>query len=124
MMRFFMKKYLGILLILAACCSQEERDVLKYAEAHAEKLRNHFMGRITSDVSTLVAETQAVSYKLKSLKFDGLANKFDSYLDVLMYGNKTLDESVKDVQELIYTGVCPCDYEKCIENPLGKYLSF
>ncbi len=123
-MRCVMKKYLGILLLLTACCNQEEREVLKYAQAHAEKLRSHFIGQTVSDVSTLVTETQVISYKLKSLKFNDLANKFNSYLDVLMYGNRTLDESVKDVQDLIYTGVCPCEYERCIENPLSKYLSF
>ncbi len=117
-----MKKYLGILLLLAACCSQEELGILKYAQMHAEKLRNHFIGYITEDISTLVAETQAISYQLRLLKFNELANKFNSYLDVLMYGNQTLDESVKDVQDLIYKGVCPCEYARCMENPLDKDL--
>lgn len=115
-----MKKFLGVLLILSACCSQEEQNVLRDAKDHAEKIRNHFIGYVSEDVSTLIAETQVMSYRLKSLKFHKLANKFNSYIDVLMYGNNTLLESVKDVQKLIQKGVCKCDYQPCIENPFNK----
>ena len=74
-----MKKLLGILLILTACCSQQEQDALRDAQAHAEKIRNHFLGYVSEDVSTLITETQIMSYRLKSLKFCKLANKFNSY---------------------------------------------
>jgi len=110
-----MKKFLGILLIVTACCSQEELVTIKSAQAHAEKIRNHFRGCISSDVSTLVAETQFIANRLKLFKFDKLANKFYSYLDVLMYGNNTLDESVRDTRELVTKGVNPCDYKQCLE---------
>ena len=115
-----MKKLLGILLILTACCSQQEQDALRDAQAHAEKIRNHFLGYVSEDVSTLITETQIMSYRLKSLKFCKLANKFNSYLDVLMYGNNTMNESVRDMQDLVYKGVRACDYRLCIENPFNK----
>ncbi len=115
-----MKKILGILLILTACCSTEERNILNEAKFQEERIRNHFMGYVSEDVSTLIAETQIIAYKLKSLKFHKLANKFNSYIDVLMYGNRTIYESVKDMQDLVYKGICACDYPYCIENPFVK----
>ena len=111
-----MKKLLGILLIVTACCSQEEVTTIKDAQAHAEKLRNQFRGYVSSDVSTLVIETQFIANRLKLFKFNKLANKFYSYLDVLMYGNNTLEESVRDTRELITNGVDSCDYIQCIET--------
>ena len=115
-----MKKFLCMLLMVTACCSQEDVEVLRSAQHHAEKLRNHFIGRVPGDTSALVAETQIISSNLKRLKFNVLANKFDSYLDVLMYGNRTLQESVEDVQELIYGGVCECDYQLCINSSVAE----
>ena len=115
-----MKKLLGILLILTACCSQQEQNTLRDAQAHAEKIRNHFLGYVSEDVSTLISETQIIAYRLKSLKFCKLANKFNSYVDVLMYGNNTMHESVKDMEDLVYKGVCACDYRLCIENPFNN----
>jgi hypothetical protein len=32
------------------------------------------------------------------------ANRFDSYIDVLTYGNRTVDESLDDVMRLINKG--------------------
>ena len=110
-----MKKILGMLLIVTACCSQEERTTIRDARAHAEKLRDHFKGYVSNDVSTLVIETQFIANRLKFFKFNKLANKFCSYLDVLMYGNNTLNESVRDTQELVIKGVNPCDYKQCLE---------
>ncbi len=115
-----MKKFLGILLIVTACCSTEEQAALKEAQNHAERIRSHFMGYVSEDVSTLIAETQVVAYRLNSLKFYKLANKFNSYIDVLMYGNNTIYESVKDMQDLVYKGVNACDYQLCIKNPFKK----
>ncbi len=110
-----MKKILGMLLLVTACCSQEELVTIKSAQAHAEKLRDHFRGHVFSDVSTLVVETQFIADRLKVFKFNKLANKFYSYLDVLMYGNNTLDESVRDTRELVLRGVDPCDYKQCLD---------
>ena len=115
-----MKKLLGIFLIVTACCNNEELNTLRDARNHAEKIRNHFMGHVSEDVSTLIAKTRGISYRLKSLKFYGLANKFDSYTDVLIYGNDTIQESVKDMQDLVRGGVCACDYKLCIECPSSE----
>ena len=123
-----MKKILGMLLIVTACCSQEERMTIRDAQAHAEKLRAHFKGYVSNDVSTLVIETQFIANRLKAFKFNKLANNlpflfnelnkitlFCSYFDVLMYGNNTLNESVRDTQELVIKGVNPCDYKQCLD---------
>ena len=109
-----MKKLLGIFLIVTACCGSEDQTILIDARSHAEKIRNHFLGHISEDVSTLIAETRAISYRLKTSGCRELANKFDSYIDVLMYGNKTIQESVKDMQDLVREGVCVCDYQSCM----------
>lgn len=55
----------------------------------------------TTDISTLIAETQKISARLKRENRYAEARKFDSYTDVLMFGNNTLDESLNDVMELI-----------------------
>ncbi len=115
-----MKRFLCMLLMVTACCNQEDIAVLKSAQCHAEKLRDHFIGHVPGDVSALIAETRVISFNLKRLKFERLANKFDSYIDVLMYGNKTIHESVEDVQELISEGVCACDYQLCINSLFSK----
>ena len=65
-------------------------------------------------------KTYCINLLLKSLKLNGLANKFDSYADVLIYGNDTIQESVKDMQDLVRGGVCSCDYKPCIESPFNK----
>ena len=78
------------------------------------------MGYGSDDVSTLVSETQFIANRLRLFRFNKLANKFNSYLDVLMYGNNTLDESVRDTQELVTNGVCSCEYKRCIELLFSK----
>lgn len=113
-----MKKFLGILLLISACCKPGEQEIVREAQIHAQKLRSHFMGYRSEDVSTLIAETKEISYQLKLLKLNRLANKFDSYTDVLMYGNNTLDESVKDMLELVNKGIYPCEFETCMPNQL------
>lgn len=72
-----------------------------YAERHRAKLRRHFMGERVGDVSTLISETRAISNDLKRAGMMAQANKFDSYTDVLMYGNWTIEESMRDVMELV-----------------------
>jgi hypothetical protein len=56
------------------------------------------------DVSTLIAETRAISAQLRRSCMKEQANKFDSYVDVLMYGNRTIDESLNDVMKLVKNG--------------------
>jgi uncharacterized HAD superfamily protein len=88
------------------------------AERHAEKLRRHFIGERVEDVSTLIAETRAISYQLKKSCMKEQANKFDSYTDVLMYGNRTIDESIKDVMELVKNkhDNCVCAFPMSISD--------
>jgi hypothetical protein len=111
------KKFLLVasMLILSSCgfsfspsffgCSSCEGDAAGDAEAHREKLRRHFTSGDTSvDVSTLIAETKQISARLKAAGNTAEANKFDSYTDVLMFGNRTVDESLNDVMMLVSGG--------------------
>jgi hypothetical protein len=78
------------------------------AEQQTCKLRKHFIGNSSTDVSTLIHETMEVSRKLKRAGMMDEANKFDSYTDVLMYGNNTIDESINDVLALVKRRECTC----------------
>ncbi len=114
-----MKKFLVLLLLVNACSSSSSESVpvmVQEALYHAEKVREHFMGFTSEDLSSLIAETRALSRRLKAAKFNKLARKFDSYIDVLMYGNQTLAESVKDMQDLVIYGLDECDYKPCLKN--------
>jgi hypothetical protein len=66
-----------------------------------DKLCRHFEGRRENDISTLIRETRALSAQLKAAGMRQQANKFDSYVDVLTYGNNTIDESLDDVMRLV-----------------------
>jgi hypothetical protein len=102
-----MYKVLFSCLILVGCCVESQKCIV--AEQHAEKLYRHFSGRRMGDVSTLIVETRAISAQLKASGMYKQANKFDSYIDVLMYGNRTIDESLNDVMELVKNhGNCVC----------------
>ena len=107
-----MKKIFGLLFLLTACDFSRWQPgtslTIDDAKTHASKLREHFLGHRTTDLSTLIAETREISRRLKNANQYALANKFDSYSDVLMYGNNTLDESVKDVMELVKGGGLGC----------------
>jgi len=89
--------------------SDSNPKICSIAEKHLQKLRDHFKGKRTNDVSTLISETRAISNHLKQLSMHQKANKFDSYIDVLTYGNRTLDESLDDVMTLVVKKekVCP-----------------
>lgn len=78
------------------------------ADKHEQKLKQYFTNgnRGNVDVSTLISETQTISRKLKAAGMKERANKFDSYIDVLTYGNKTIDESIKDVENLVRNKNC------------------
>ena len=73
------------------------------ADRHEQKLRQYFTsgGKGNADVSTLISETREISRRLKAAGMNRRANRFDSYVDVLTYGNKTIDESIKDVENLV-----------------------
>jgi hypothetical protein len=96
------KKLLLFLLVLLPSCKQcSNEDVETLASAHKEKLRKHFIQGDTSvDISTLISETRSISARLKRAGMMKKANKFDSYTDVLMFGNRTIDESLNDVMKL------------------------
>lgn len=75
------------------------------AERHAQLLRAHFIGGdVGLDLSTLIAQTRSLSMRLKRTGRLKTANQFDSYTDVLMYGNNTIDESINDVMKLVNFG--------------------
>ena len=93
-----------ILLLLASCCRCNHSG--RYIggneiRRHEQKLRDHFIGKGEFDVSTLISETKKISAYLKKNCRLAEANKFDSYIDVLMYGNHTIEESLNDVMKLI-----------------------
>ena len=101
------KFWLVGMVVLAACSGGNAGDVASDAERHAAVLRAHFSGRnVSADVSTLIAQTRSISTRLKQARMQKAANKFDSYTDVLMYGNKTIDESLNDVMDLVKNGYC------------------
>ena len=82
--------------------------ILAEAEQYAQILRAHFLGQdIGIDLSTLIAQTRSISTRLKRAGKLKIANQFDSYTDVLMYGNNTLDESINDVIRLVRNGYIP-----------------
>jgi hypothetical protein len=102
-----MYKILFCCLVLVGCCEESQRCI--NAERHAEKLYRHFSGRRGGDVSTLIMETRAISAQLKASGMYKQANSFDSYIDVLTYGNRTIDESLSDVMRLVKNrGNCIC----------------
>ncbi|MDR2794977.1 MAG: hypothetical protein LBB12_04325 [Holosporaceae bacterium] len=94
-------------LLLVSCSGENDccPSIVETAKSHKQKLRAHFMGngRIT-DISTLIEETRRISARLKKENKYTEARKFDSYTDVLMFGNNTIDESLNDVMELIGQG--------------------
>lgn len=69
-----------------------------------EKLRVHFSGKSVGDLSELIQQAKAFSRDLKAHNNVAEANKMDSYIDVLMYGNRTIDESIDDVMMLVKNG--------------------
>lgn len=80
------------------------------ADQHEQVLKQYFTygsdGDVNeygggSDVSTLLSKTMAISVQFKERGMYARANQFDSYVDVLMYGNQTIDESIRDVEDLV-----------------------
>jgi hypothetical protein len=82
-------------------------------ERHEKKLRRHFSGERVEDISTLISETKSISCQLKRSGRMREANRFDSYVDVLTYGNRTVDESLDDVMRLINRGAGNAKTDDC-----------
>ena len=103
---------IGLLFLLSGCSyfsSNGGNSCLEgLADKHEQKLKQYFTNgnRGNIDISTLISETQVISKKLKAAGMKERANKFDSYIDVLTYGNKTIDESIKDVENLVRNKSC------------------
>jgi hypothetical protein len=70
---------------------------------HEKRLRKHFISgcKCGQDISALIHETMIISEELKRLGRKKEARKFDSYVDVLMFGNRTINESLEDVMKLV-----------------------
>ncbi len=96
------KKILSFFCFLAliSCCGNNKK-ISTMVNNQQEKLRKHFLyGGTQEDISSLIAETKAVASKLRKAGMEEKARKFDSYVDVLMFGNNTIDESINDVMNL------------------------
>ncbi|MDR0677595.1 MAG: hypothetical protein LBF57_02900 [Holosporaceae bacterium] len=87
-------------------CHRNDGNISSISERHEEKLRRHFTGQSTEDVSTLIQETKGIACRLRKAHMCTDANRFDSYTDVLVYGNKTIDESINDVMNLVRANHC------------------
>lgn len=116
-----MIKKLAIFFILAACCRPDEQNIINIAMQHEEVLRHHFKGHRAGDVSSLINRTKEISYSLKRAGLLKAANRFDSYTDVLIYGNRTLNESMQDVLRLVKCGFGRTDYSYCIPSLFNSY---
>lgn len=103
--------------MLNACCAPREKEIMGEARMQAQKLRLHFSGQRMGDISGLIAETKAISSELKRINKCKLANKFDSYIDVLSFGNRTLEESVNDMLDLVEHGLEKDTESCCIPKP-------
>lgn len=93
------------LFFLGGCCADKSCErAHQAANAHEEKLKKYFTaapGDRSEDVSSLAKETQAIADQLRAHGDFKTANRFDSYRDVLLYGNHTIDESLDDVLKLV-----------------------
>ena len=56
------------------------------------------------DISSLIRETREIANQLREDGKTVQARRFDSYTDVLMFGNNTLAESLADVNKLVVQG--------------------
>lgn len=91
---------------LAGCQTGSNNLLNNQVVAHERLLREHFLGHHTKyDMAELINKTTDIANQLRGLGRLKDANRFDSYRDVLIYGQYTIDESIKDVQSLIKNGV-------------------
>lgn len=88
--------------MLSSCSCNQPGSLEFRAAQHEEKLKQHFSGHyVGSDLSSLMRETKSLANQLREAGMEKKARKFESYTDVLMFGNNTLDESIKDVKCLV-----------------------
>lgn len=111
MCRKCMKTTFGIIslfLFLGGCCADKSCErVQQIASAHEEKLKKYFTAAPSDrveDISSLARETRVIADQLRATGDPVRANRFDSYCDVLFYGNHTIDESLNDVIKLVKGG--------------------
>ena len=90
-----------VLFLMNGCGNYFDGQTNSYAVEHQMKLRQHFSGMKRQDISTLISETAKIANELKMSGQTKLANKFDSYIDVLTYGQHTIPESIRDVRCLM-----------------------
>ncbi|MDR1361609.1 MAG: hypothetical protein LBJ16_00135 [Holosporaceae bacterium] len=118
---FFRLTSMAVLaLALTSCCNKSFSNGNVAADRQAERLRMHFLGHNVADISTLISETREVSAALKKAGMDREARKFDSYTDVLMFGNNTLAESLNDVMELVKGNTGDSSKCPCLNEALGR----
>lgn len=97
-----------LLLSLTRCALVDDFCIQDKANEVEMKLARHFSSGGVGDVSSLIKETKAVAKQLRTQCDVERANRFDSYLDVLMYGNHTIDESINDTLNLVKKAQDPC----------------
>ena len=94
-----------LLMLTACCCKNSGNDLDSRISQHENKLRMHFMGvSRNEDISSLIQETRDIANQLREQGKPLYARRFDSYTDVLMFGNNTLAESIADVNKLVTKG--------------------
>lgn len=103
-------------------CNVSNVDVDDLADRQEQKLKRYFMrgGRGMADISTLISETRSISARLKASGQRERANRFDSYIDVLTYGNRTIDESIRDAQRLVKNNDVSAEGESKLCNILNR----
>ncbi len=112
-----MRKFISVICfaLMTSCCSKYNNDMDFVAARQREKLKAHFSQGIKKsrcgtdvrsyDLHSLIYETRYIAGRLRAQGRMKEANEFDSYVDVLMFGNKTIDESIDDVVKLVNGGV-------------------
>ena len=107
-----------LLLFLSSCCSRK-CGIDSMMHDHREKLREHFSrgnreskcrrkryGNVERDVegtniSVLTDRALKIADRLKEIGRYDEADEFYSYVDVLMFGNKSVKSSMADVKKLV-----------------------
>ena len=99
-----MLKKVVVLLVLSGCSvfqTSHQQQVLSDYIKLENKLRLHFSGCRQGDISTLSRDAIEMATRLRRANMHAEANRFESYADVLIYGNQTLEESMQDVFNLV-----------------------
>ena len=101
-----MYRYIVLMFLLSGCQTINSNSFDQEVVNHELLLRQHFLGHSTGyDIAGLINKTTEIANRLRALGRLSDANRFDSYRDVLIYGNRTIDESMRDVELLVHKGV-------------------